>query len=244
MTEKLNELKTVFVYDDAGFFAGTEMAQLNPMRPNEYLFPANCSTVAPEFEDGFFYQIKDKTDINSEWVAITKPTSAAEFIGVEINHQSRTDYDNERRKILRSLVEKEANRYREKQINDENGNLLAITVEEIPEPTEEEKAAKALAEAKGDRTAAVSRIIVSVERKDKEGKTVKVLSFDGDEEAQTRMSRTIVAAQALGVDLNTETRTWVMSDNSIEQVTIAELAEALRLAGDAQTALWTVPYEE
>lgn len=63
-------------------------------------------------------------------------------------------------------------------------------------------------------------------------------------EAQTRMSRTIVAAQALGVDLNTETRTWVMSDNSIEQVTIAELAEALRRAGDEQTALWTILYTE
>lgn len=97
MTEKLNELKTVFVYDDAGFFAGTETTQLNPKRPNEYLFPANCSTVAPEFEDGFFYQIKDKADVNSAWLAIAKPTSAAEFIGVEIDHLSRSDYDNDKK---------------------------------------------------------------------------------------------------------------------------------------------------
>lgn len=173
MTEKLNELKTVFVYDDAGFFAGTETTQLNPKRPNEYLFPANCSTVAPEFEDGFFYQIKDKADVNSAWLAIAKPTSAAEFIGVEIDHLSRSDYDNERRKILRSLVEKESDKYREKQINDENGNLLAITVEEIPEPTEEEKAAMVLAEAKGNRAAAVSQIVVSVESKTKQVKLLR-----------------------------------------------------------------------
>lgn len=56
------------------------------------------------------------------------------------------------------------------------------------------------------------------------------------------MGRTIAAAVALGVDLTTEKRTWVLADNSIAQVSIKQLAEALRLAGNAQTELWTVPY--
>lgn len=103
-----------------------------------------------------------------------------------------------------------------------------------PEPTQEELDAQALANAKAERAEAVSRIIVEVDG----------MTFDGDEESQTRMGRTIAAAVALGVDLSTEKRTWVLADNTIAEVTIAQLAEALRLAGDAQTALWTVPYKE
>lgn len=106
-------------------------------------------------------------------------------------------------------------------------------VKAIPEPTAEELAAQELAQAKAERADAVSKIIVEVDG----------MAFDGDEESQTRMGRTIAAAVALGVDLSAERRTWVLADNSIAQVSIKQLAEALRLAGDAQTALWTVPYK-
>ena len=101
-----------------------------------------------------------------------------------------------------------------------------------PEPTADEVAAQELAQAKAERAEAVSKITV----------TVDGLTFDGDEASQTRMGRTIAAAVALGADLSAEKRTWVLADNSIAEVTIAQLAEALRRAGDAQTALWTVPY--
>lgn len=103
----------------------------------------------------------------------------------------------------------------------------------IPEPTAEEIAAHELAQAKAERADSVSKIVVEVDG----------MTFDGDEESQTRMGRTVAAALALGVDLKTEKRTWVLADNTIAEVTVAQLAEALRLAGDAQTALWTVPYE-
>lgn len=66
--------------------------------------------------------------------------------------------------------------------------------------------------------------------------------FDGDQISQDRMSRTIYAAQAQGVDFNTTTRTWVLADNTIQNPTIAQLAKALRLASDEQTRLWTIPY--
>lgn len=104
----------------------------------------------------------------------------------------------------------------------------------IPEPTPEEIEAQELAEAKAERAEAVSKIIVEVDG----------MKFDGDETAQTRMGRTISAAIALGVDLNTEKRTWVLADNTVAEPTIAQLAQALKLAGDEQTKLWTVPYEE
>lgn len=104
----------------------------------------------------------------------------------------------------------------------------------IPEPTPEEIEAQELAKAKSERAEAVSKIIVEVDG----------MKFDGDETAQTRMGRTISAAIALGVDLDTDKRTWVLADNTVAEPTIAQLVQALKLAGDEQTKLWTVPYAE
>lgn len=102
----------------------------------------------------------------------------------------------------------------------------------VPEPTAEELEAQALAQAKAERAEAVSKITVEVDG----------MTFDGDEESQTRMGRTIAAAIALGVDLTTYKQVWVLADNTVAEVTISQLAQALKLAGEAQTALWTVPY--
>ena len=99
--------------------------------------------------------------------------------------------------------------------------------------TPEEVAAEELAQAKAERAAAVSRITV----------TVDGMVFDGDEISQERMSRTITAAVATGEDMSATT-TWVLADNTIAQPSIQQLAQALRAAGEQQTALWTVPYQE
>lgn len=103
----------------------------------------------------------------------------------------------------------------------------------LPEPTEEEKAKAALSQAKAERATAVSKLTVTVNGK----------VFDADETSQNRMSRVVAGAQALGVDIETTTQIWVLADNTIAQPTVAELAQALKLAGEAQTALWTKPYE-
>ena len=105
---------------------------------------------------------------------------------------------------------------------------VTYTEEPDPEPTEEEL----LDQAKAERAEVVSKIKVVVDG----------MEFDGDEVAQTRMGRTIAAAVALGVDINTYTQTWVLADNTVAQPTIKQLAEALKLAGEAQTNAWTVPY--
>lgn len=50
------------------------------------------------------------------------------------------------------------------------------------------------------------------------------------------MSRSIVALN------DGETVQWVLADNTIAQVTKEQLRQALRLAGEAQTAIWADPY--
>ena len=111
-----------------------------------------------------------------------------------------------------------------------HSNGMYYLESELPDPTPEEL----LEQAKEERAEAVSKIIVEVNG----------MKFDGDETAQTRMGRTIAAAVALGVDINTYTQTWVLADNTVATPTIKQLAEALKLAGEEQTKLWTVPYDE
>ena len=72
----------------------------------------------------------------------------------------------------------------------------------------------------------VSKIIVTVDE----------FQFDGDETSQDRMARSIVALN------DGETVQWVLADNSVAQVTKEQLRQALRLAGEAQTAIWADPY--
>lgn len=101
----------------------------------------------------------------------------------------------------------------------------------IPEPTAEEQAAAALSAAKMARAAAVAAITVEVDG----------MVFDGDETAQERMARTVTAATATGASMD-ETTVWVLHDDTVAQVSIRQLATALRKAGEAQTSLWVVPY--
>ena len=102
----------------------------------------------------------------------------------------------------------------------------------IPEPTPEELAEQELQQKKAERAEAVSRITVEVDG----------MEFDGDETAQDRMARAITMFNANNLPADTVTP-WVLADNTVAEVTVAQLSQALLLAGQAQTALWTVPYQ-
>ena len=97
-----------------------------------------------------------------------------------------------------------------------------------PEKTEQELEVERLIKAKYERADYVSKIIVEVDG----------MQFDGDENSQDRMVR---AAYALN---DNETIQWVLADNSVVQVTKEQLRQALRLAGEAQTAVWANPYKQ
>lgn len=94
-----------------------------------------------------------------------------------------------------------------------------------PPPPSQKAIEAAYATRRLERTLLVARIKVTTSS----GKT-----FDGDETSQTRMARAIIALQATG----TPTTPWVLADNTVAEITLAELIEALALAGTAQTALW------
>ena len=98
---------------------------------------------------------------------------------------------------------------------------------------DDDKAAEvAMTEAKTERTDAVSKITVEVDG----------LVFDGDETSQDRMTRAITMFTSSGLPADTTT-SWVLADNTVAQVTIGQLTQALLLAGQKQTELWTKPYE-
>ncbi len=90
------------------------------------------------------------------------------------------------------------------------------------------QAERPLLQAKAARAGEIEAVVVS---------TASGKSFDGNEEAQGRMSRAITALDP------GEATLWVLADNTPAYVTREELREALRLAGEAQTAIWVRPYQ-
>ena len=98
------------------------------------------------------------------------------------------------------------------------------------EPTPEELAQQELAKAKAERAQAVRNIKVTVADK----------VFDGDESAQSRMTRAIQVAEISGL---TQTE-WVLANNEVAVVTLEEMKEALSKAMLEMSKLWTKPYTE
>ena len=103
----------------------------------------------------------------------------------------------------------------------------------IPAPTPEEQQQALMEQKKALRAEAVSKITVEVDG----------MVFDGDEKAQDRMARAITMFNANNLPADTVTP-WVLADNTVAEVTVAQLSQALLLAGQAQTALWTIPYQD
>lgn len=99
----------------------------------------------------------------------------------------------------------------------------------IPDPMPEEIEAARLEKAKAERATAVAAIKVEVDG----------MTFDGDEKAQSRMTRAIQTAEITGMD----STQWVLADNSIATVTVAQMKQALAKAMTAMGKLWTKPYE-
>lgn len=106
--------------------------------------------------------------------------------------------------------------------------LTEAEIAALPVVTEEDLAREARELFKHERAKAVAAIVVEVDG----------ILFDGDEVAQTRMTRAAVVMQ------DGETTTWVQANNDPAEVTKEQLIQAVRLAGAEQTQLWIMPTEE
>lgn len=109
---------------------------------------------------------------------------------------------------------------------------LAVVVETydpIDELTPEQKEQYELQKAKRERAEAVANLKVEVDG----------MMFDGDEDAQSRMTRAIQVAEITG----TPSTEWVLADNTVATVTLKQMKEALSKSMLAMGELWTVPYE-
>lgn len=62
-------------------------------------------------------------------------------------------------------------------------------------------------------------------------------TFDGNEDAQNRMSRALAAMD------DTDELPWVLHNNTVVLVGKTEMREALRLAGAAMATIWVAPYQ-
>lgn len=107
---------------------------------------------------------------------------------------------------------------------------VTYTEEPDPEPTEEEKEAQKLEEAKRLRAQQVAAIKVEVDG----------MTFDGDETSQSRMARALEVASITGMG----STVWVLADNTVAEVTVAQMQQALSKAMLEMGELWTVPYEQ
>lgn len=105
-----------------------------------------------------------------------------------------------------------------------------LETEVVPKPpTPQEESAKKLSRAKRLRTVQVDTIVVTVNGK----------KFNGDEYSQSRMVRIITANEHKPI----QNIRWVLSDDTVADVTVDELKEALYLSVVEMEKVWAVPYE-
>lgn len=136
----MENLIDVYEFDDEGFFFRTTLTQVDNETREIIGLPKNCTTLKPELKDGFFAKFDGE-----KWIDIAKPSTAAECVGIVVPHKARSAHASELRKIFKDLTECSST-HRQVQLPD-----LSVTVEEIPQKTEEELINEAAEEARAKR---------------------------------------------------------------------------------------------
>jgi hypothetical protein len=127
-----SELKTVYVYDEEGFFDSISLAQPDPVS-GEYLMPPNSTFEEPAFKEDFFYKF-----VNGSWEEIAKPKTASECVALgKVSHYTHTAHDEELRQLFQKLTEGSE----EYQITRDDDLSWQVTAK--PQKTPEEKAEEA-----------------------------------------------------------------------------------------------------
>ena len=127
-------LTPIYYFDQDSYFSRSGRAQKLP--DGSVLMPENATQTKPDDEKLKNYFAKWDKD-SEGWLYEKKPTSAADFIGLQISHKSQTEHDREMRKLLQDLVKADSEHYKVVRGSKEEG--LWWGVEKIPEKTQDEK---------------------------------------------------------------------------------------------------------
>ena len=124
----MSNTQTVYRYDAKGYYIGTSLAQYVG---DSLLLPPDCTETKPTFKDGYWSKFNGK-----KWENEKIPTSCAECIEQEFTCISNSPdrHEQEKKAVMESLVNADSENYKTV-VNDS----FVMSVEEIPEPTEEEK---------------------------------------------------------------------------------------------------------
>ena len=127
----MSNTKTVYRFDSAGYYLGTSLAQFVG---ESLLLPSDCTETQPKQKDGYWSKW-----IGSKWVNEKIPTTCAEAIENNLTciSNSPNAHDLEVKVILEALVASDSKNYKTV-VSDS----FVMSIEEIPEPTEEEKQQK------------------------------------------------------------------------------------------------------
>ena len=126
-------LTPIFYFDNDGYFSRVGRAQ--KLEDGTVLMPSDATQSNPDDEklkDHFAKWNKD----SGVWEYEAKPTSAADFVGLQISHKSQTEHDREMRKLLQDFVKADSEHYKVIRGSKEQG--LWWGVEKIPEKTQDE----------------------------------------------------------------------------------------------------------
>lgn len=137
----------IYYFDDENYFAYEGKAQ---KVGDDILMPENATQVAPDAEKLATHFAKWNEEAK-KWDYEAKPTTAADFVGLQISHKSQTPHNQELRQLVQSLVNEDPEHFRVIRGSEEEG--LWWGVEEIPEKTQDEKD---LEQAKADEQAALA----------------------------------------------------------------------------------------
>lgn len=137
----------IYYFDDENYFAYEGKAQ---KVGDDILMPENATQVAPDAEKLATHFAKWNEEAK-KWDYEDKPTTAADFVGLQISHKSQTPHNQELRQLVQSLVNEDPEHFRVIRGSEDEG--LWWGVEEIPEKTQDEKD---LEQAKSDEQKALS----------------------------------------------------------------------------------------
>lgn len=137
----------IYYFDDENYFAYEGKAQ---KVGDDILMPENATQIAPDTEKLATHFAKWNEEAK-KWDYEAKPTTAADFVGLQISHKSQTPHNQELRQLVQFLVNEDPEHFRVIRGSEEEG--LWWGVEEIPEKTQDEKD---LEQAKADEQAALA----------------------------------------------------------------------------------------